>query len=270
MSSFTTSVQFQRSTTAIALSACRSSGFALAGGSALREHGLTMRPTEDIDLFTTNPEPQAFSQAVHATRTALEKENLHVEILRQSDAFASLRVISPDNLTTVLDMGLDWRANPAVELSIGPVLHQDDAVANKVLAVFGRAYPRDFIDLSAILQSNAYTPEQLLELATIHDPGFDLEYFVQSLAQVQTINPSEVTAYGVSEHGWEQVVSTIAEFKEFVNEQRQLNPALSLHDRVEQAFANYSPTNEYNSHTASNVHVEGTEHTGTNDTSLEQ
>jgi hypothetical protein len=32
---------------------------------------------------------------------------------------------------------------------VGPVLHSDDAVANKVCALFGRALPRDFLNVDA-------------------------------------------------------------------------------------------------------------------------
>lgn len=42
---------FQRTITRIALDACADAGFVLAGGSALREHGITNRPTADIDLL---------------------------------------------------------------------------------------------------------------------------------------------------------------------------------------------------------------------------
>lgn len=33
---------------------------------------------------------------------------------------------------------MDWRKNEPILLAIGPVLHADDAVANKVCALFGR------------------------------------------------------------------------------------------------------------------------------------
>jgi hypothetical protein len=65
----------------------------------------------------------------------------------------------------------DWRAHPPVVLEVGPVLHPDDAVANKVTALFGRAAPRDHIDVHAALTSGRYTPERLLILAKEHDDG---------------------------------------------------------------------------------------------------
>jgi hypothetical protein len=50
-------------------------------------------------------------------------------------------------------MGLDWRKHSPVQLAIGPVLDADDAVANKVCALFGRAEVRDYIDVDAVLAS---------------------------------------------------------------------------------------------------------------------
>jgi hypothetical protein len=66
----------------------------------------------------------------------------------------------------------DWRAHDPVQLAVGPVLHSDDAVANKVCALFGRALPRDFLDVDAVIMSGRYTREQLLELAAEADHGF--------------------------------------------------------------------------------------------------
>jgi predicted nucleotidyltransferase component of viral defense system len=54
-------------------------------------------------------------------------------------------------------MGVDWRKHPPVQLAIGPVLDADDAVANKVCALFGRAEVRDYIDVDAVLASGRYT-----------------------------------------------------------------------------------------------------------------
>lgn len=38
-----------------------------------------------------------------------------------------------------VELSADWRAHDPVILNIGPVLDADDAIANKVCALFGRA-----------------------------------------------------------------------------------------------------------------------------------
>lgn len=54
---------FQRDVARIALAATHQYGFALAGSGAIREHQLTNRPAEDINLFT------AVSHQFHASTT---------------------------------------------------------------------------------------------------------------------------------------------------------------------------------------------------------
>jgi hypothetical protein len=101
-------------------------------------------------------------------------------------------------------MGVDWRAHEPQLLSIGPVLHPDDAVANKISALFGRAENRDYIDVGAIIASGRYTEEELLALAEAHDPGFDRLWFAAALADISErpdrvflpygLDPEQVTA----------------------------------------------------------------------------
>lgn len=46
----------------IALRAADAHGFVLAGGKALQVHGLSSRPTEDVDLFTNSFDIEIFSR----------------------------------------------------------------------------------------------------------------------------------------------------------------------------------------------------------------
>src|SRR6185312_7470173 len=70
---------------------------------------------------------------------------------------------------------------------MGPVLHPDDAVANKVCALLSRAQARDYIDVDAVLQSGRYTSDELLALAQSHDPGFDEAVFVIALRAIRRL-----------------------------------------------------------------------------------
>ena len=64
--------------------------------------------------------------------------------------FTRLTVTDPaDGAEEKVELSVDWRAHDPVQLDIGPVLHADDAVANKVCALFSRALPRDFLDVDA-------------------------------------------------------------------------------------------------------------------------
>lgn len=202
-------LDFQRTVTRIALAACQDAGFALAGGSALREHGLSTRPTEDIDLFTITADTSRFAAAVDAVLDSLASHSITATISRQSETFASFEVSDNSGLTTSLDMGLDWRENPIVDLGIGPVIAEADAVANKTLAVFGRAYARDFIDLASIVSSGRYSANDLMELAHRHDPGFTPRYFHQSLGMIHRVTTADWQKYHLSDAEWDNVVITI-------------------------------------------------------------
>jgi hypothetical protein len=96
---------------------------------------------------------------------------------------------------------VDWRENEPVRLAIGPVLHADDAVANKVCALFGRAEVRDYVDVDAILASGRYTEDELLDLAAHHDPGFDRAWFAEALAAIDRLPDSLFRPYGLTPDG---------------------------------------------------------------------
>ncbi|MBL8925492.1 MAG: nucleotidyl transferase AbiEii/AbiGii toxin family protein, partial [Pseudonocardia sp.] len=44
------------------------------------------------------------------------------------------------------------RLRPRIALELGPVLHPDDLAADKMLALWGRARPRDFYDVHALMR----------------------------------------------------------------------------------------------------------------------
>jgi hypothetical protein len=77
------------------------------------------------------------------------------------------------------------------------VLHPDDAVANKLCALYSRAEVRDYVDVYGVLSSGRYDAEDLLRLATEHDPGFDPAMFGQALAAVGRVADSAFAVYGL-------------------------------------------------------------------------
>lgn len=75
------------------------------------------------------------------------------------------------------------------------MLHADDAVANKVCALFGRALTRDFLDVDAAITSGRYTREQLLELAADADHGFDRLLFADTLGALTQFTDTAFAEY---------------------------------------------------------------------------
>jgi hypothetical protein len=69
-----------------------------------------------------------------------------VDELRRVDQYARLHVTTAEGRFVEIDMGVDYREGAPVTLSVGPVLSLDDAVANKVGALYSRADARDYLD----------------------------------------------------------------------------------------------------------------------------
>ena len=140
---------------------------ALAGGGALIVTGVVRRGTEDLDFFTAHPQPVA--PMLDAFETGLEEAGLRVTRLRVSDTYARLLVES-DTDATYVDLATDYRLMPALQTAEGLILTDRELAANKTLALFSRAEPRDYIDFQALAQRFSLT--ELCDLAASKDGGF--------------------------------------------------------------------------------------------------
>lgn len=142
--------------TKVALAAGARYGLALAGGYAVQAHGMGTRPSGDVDLFTSWQHRGEFPELTTAVIGALESAGYVTSIVMRAETFVRLMVTDPaDGVAEKVELSADWRAHEPVQLDIGPVLHADDAIANKVCALFGRALPRDFLDVDAAIVSGA-------------------------------------------------------------------------------------------------------------------
>jgi hypothetical protein len=115
----------------VALDAAGSYGFALAGGYAVQAHGFLNRMSADVDLFAEASGEFDFAEAVDAVIKAYRRDGLEVQAEVLAASFARLNVRSASDSAKV-ELGLDWRRNKPISWAVGPVLHADDAVANKV------------------------------------------------------------------------------------------------------------------------------------------
>mgnify|MGYP004524392755 CR=1 FL=1 len=84
-----TTTDIQREVTRVALDALDGTGFALAGSSAIREHGVTDRPTEDVDLFTSNVNIENFRRSVDQVLEQLRSTGYVVDEGRRTNQFGS-------------------------------------------------------------------------------------------------------------------------------------------------------------------------------------
>lgn len=180
--------------TALALPEART--LALAGGGAMIAHGFVTRATKDIDLFTEIDDQEAI-QVAAALRRALDNQGL---VTRDGDrppvdhGFVTVDPATGGECTVEVfpDGG---RLHGRVILDIGPVLHPDDLAADKTLALWGRARPRDFYDVAALL--DRYSRDQLLALAANKDSGFTTSTFIDALRAIARLTPADWTEDGI-------------------------------------------------------------------------
>jgi hypothetical protein len=99
-------------------------------------------------------------------------------------------------------------------MALGPVLHPDDAVANKMCALFGRALARDFVDVDAALQSGRYSHEDLMRLAHRADGGFEPRMFAVALGAIVQLSGQDFAVYGVDDHSLDELRTRFEQWRE--------------------------------------------------------
>jgi hypothetical protein len=169
-----------------ALSLPQARTLALAGGGAMIAHGFVSRATKDIDLFTEVDDSEAIEVAA-ALREALREAGVTVRDAEREPL--NHRFVAVDDASgaecTVEVFPDGGRLHGRVKLDIGAVLHPADLAADKVLALWGRARPRDYFDVAALL--DRYNADELLALAAAKDAGFTPETFVDALRAIERL-----------------------------------------------------------------------------------
>src|SRR4051794_37897148 len=141
--------------------------------------GDVRRRTRDLDFFGL--EPAAVDLLVPAVERALRDAGLSTRRVQDGPGFARLIVESAEDRTE-LDLGADARLLPLEGQHPAPTLAGKELAVDKVLAIFGRAEARDFVDLVAV--EPRYGLERLCALAAAKDRGFDLALFADMLTRV--------------------------------------------------------------------------------------
>ncbi len=146
-------------------------------------HGFVTRATKDIDLFTRDAErPPA--------------DHRFVAIDPASGAECTVEIFPNGG-----------RLKPTVIVEIGPVPHPDDLAADKVLALWGRARPRDFFEVAALIER--YGTDRLLILAAAKDAGFSNETFVDALRAMARLGPADWAEDGIDVDRVDQLDSLV-------------------------------------------------------------
>lgn len=203
--------EFQAEVARVFFALPEAASFLLAGGLALAAHGLTDRPTEDLDAFTSRAGD--VSKAVTAFTHAAAEKQWTVGVVQASDTFVRLLVTGQNEL--IVDIALDSPPDLPPTMSIlGPTFAPMELAARKLLALFDRAMPRDFADLFRLVQH--WERDELMRMARTIDPGFDTSAFATALRQLDRyrngdipIDATELLALRSYFHAWADDMASV-------------------------------------------------------------
>lgn len=105
---------------------------------------------------------------------------------------------------TRVDLGTDARLLPPERSEYGNILSAEELAVDKVLAIFGRAEARDFLDLAAF--EPAWGLRHLCELAAEKDRGFRLDVFRRMLARFDRLPRDE---FDIDDDAYNNLTTTL-------------------------------------------------------------
>ena len=163
-----------------------STAFYLTGGTALSVFHLAHRLSEDFDLFTSD-EP-LISIVARKFKAKLETSGIQVREIRNFTSFWEA-VASEGDESFKIQLAYDspFMLEQPIERDDLRIHSLADIAAGKLLALFGRAEERDFIDVYFIVKSGAISLDRLIELAKKKDPGLDEYYLAIAFAQSERL-----------------------------------------------------------------------------------
>ena len=150
-------------------------------------HRIIQRTTRDLDFFGTlaeevQPVAESFARQLRA-------EGFLAEPIGSSPVFVRLLVRDEGGEEVLVDIGMDYRLRPPEETGIGRVLSTEELAADKLLALFGRAEARDFVDV--FLLARRFGTPAMLEWAGEKDKGFDPYRLALGLGRLESIPRGE-------------------------------------------------------------------------------
>jgi predicted nucleotidyltransferase component of viral defense system len=167
--------------------------FYLTGGTALAEFFLGHRRSFDLDIFTT--EKELIIPFSYTLENEVGKRGI-LKVIRRFKTIVEFEVSDKEKSTRIqLACDSPFRLGKPLDSDIGVKVNDyEDLIVDKLLAFFGRAEPRDAIDLFFILKTEDFW--RMVELAKQKDPGFDLYWLALALHKVKEF-PDDINDWPV-------------------------------------------------------------------------
>ena len=162
------------------LESAESTGYVLVGGGALIAHGLVHRRTQDLDFFHTTGSPEVDVRVAAGAFVGMcAGLGLRTRRLIDTSTFSQVAV-TDGNEEVVVDFALDAPlVDDWVQSPLGRTPSFTDLAAMKLLALFSRAAPRDFVDVHRLSQLLGL--EEIVIRARQLDSGFSLPMLADAL-----------------------------------------------------------------------------------------
>jgi len=123
-----------------------SKAFYLTGGTALSAFHLEHRLSEDFDLFT--PDEPLILLVARKLKSALESSGIHVDEIRSFSSFwEAVAEQGTESIKIQLAYDSPFMLSQLDEKEGLRIHSLEDIAAGKLLALYGRAEERDFIDI---------------------------------------------------------------------------------------------------------------------------
>ncbi|MFH1768341.1 MAG: nucleotidyl transferase AbiEii/AbiGii toxin family protein [Candidatus Omnitrophota bacterium] len=166
--------------------------FYLTGGTALSYFYLRHRRSDDLDFFT--PTEELISPFSFRMEGTLKKKGILIKRQRGLHSFVEL-LAEQNNKKTIVHLACDCpcRLETINEFPEFPGLKVDslmDIAANKLLALFGRAALRDFVDVYFLIKRKVITADDLIKKAKSKDAGLDLYWLGVAFERINTFDKS--------------------------------------------------------------------------------
>lgn len=162
--------------------------FFLTGGTALAQYYLKHRLSEDLDIFTTDQNVDFAAVSLQMNKLI---NQLNFEILHQVSTPTFLQFIlkGPGGYTLKIDIVKDVPVHFGKIRKVG--LFYIDSLENiavgKMLAIFGRTAPKDFIDVYFLFKEKKVDFKKIFELAKKKDLGLNEFYLAEMFYQITKV-----------------------------------------------------------------------------------
>lgn len=163
--------------------------FFLTGGTALSAFYLAHRESQDLDFFSL--EPFETLQLRTTMQEIAEKIGAEMTLAVRSQTFNELYLEhKTERWRQKIDIVQEQpkRFGETVMIETVCVDALINIATNKILAVFGRLEPKDYIDLYIICTTTNFTFEKLFELAKEKDTGLNEFYFANTILNSEQLN----------------------------------------------------------------------------------